>query len=122
MRKSVWVVEDDASIAEIIVYILEEYGFVVSLFSTATKFTEALESDSNGIDVFVMDVMLPDGTGLDLCRLVRGDSRYADIPVLMMSAHADGWEVAHKCKIDGFIAKPFDLEDFSKKVTLSIAS
>lgn len=122
MGKNVWVVEDDASIAEIIVYILEEHGFVVNIFNNATKFTQALKADDNGIDVFVMDVMLPDGTGLELCRMVRDDSRYAEIPVLMMSAHADGSEVAHKCKINGFIAKPFDLDDFSRKVSLSAAS
>lgn len=122
MGKSVWVVEDDASIAEIITYILEEYGFEVSMFATATNFVDALQDKRQNIDAFVMDVMLPDGTGLDLCRLVRSSANYAEVPVVMMSAHADGFEVAHKCKIDDFIEKPFDLDEFSRRVALSMAS
>ena len=122
MGKCVWVVEDDASIAEIITYILEEYGFIVSIFATATTFVDALQKEGSNIDVFVMDVMLPDGTGLDLCHIVRANDRYAQVPVVMMSAHADGSEVAHRCNINDFIEKPFDLDEFSKRVALSIAS
>ncbi|MFN0256486.1 response regulator [Pedobacter ureilyticus] len=122
MGKNVWVVEDDASIAEIITYILEEYGFAVSMFTTATKFVDALRNETNKIDVFIMDVMLPDGTGLDLCHLVRANAHYAQVPVVMMSAHADGSEVAHRCNINDFIEKPFDLDEFSRRVVLSLAS
>jgi len=122
MGKKVWVVEDDPSIAEIIAYTLEDDGFVVGLFSSAATFIDALKSGQNGVDIFVLDVRLPDGSGLELCRMVREHPIFSEVPVLIMSAHADGDEVERTYPVNGFISKPFDLDDFSKQIALNIAS
>ena len=66
MRKKVWIVEDDPDIGELICLILTEDGHEVTLFSDATSFNKALELTNAKADLFLLDIMLPDGNGIDL--------------------------------------------------------
>ncbi|ETZ22404.1 response regulator [Pedobacter sp. V48] len=59
-------------------------------------------------DLFLLDVMLPDGNGIDLCHQIRRDSRSSVLPVLIMSSQRSE-DAARTCEAESFIAKPFDL-------------
>ena len=67
-------------------------------------------------DLFVLDVMLPDGNGVELCETTKGDRDLSSIPVLMMSAHAGFAVIKRSCSADDFIPKPFDIDDLSARV------
>ncbi|MES2457923.1 MAG: response regulator [Bacteroidota bacterium] len=103
----IWILEDDADIGFVLEFFLNEEGFKTQLFPSAVRFREAVVSGLP--DLFLMDVMLPDGDGVDLCLELKQDQRCRHIPVLMMSAHA-GLVGVKQCQPNGFIAKPFDLE------------
>ena len=69
MKKKVWVVEDDPDIGEVISFLLNDEGFEVCLFPNASMFKEQLSNSD--ADMMVMDVMLPDGNGIELCHDVK---------------------------------------------------
>lgn len=114
MKKKVWVIEDDPDIGEIISHLLAEEGYDVLVFPNATTFTKALSiADA---DLMVMDVMLPDGNGIELCNGVKTTSTLAHIPVLMMSANKGMSDLNGYYRADDFIAKPFDINEMVRKV------
>ena len=53
--------------------------------------------------------MLPDGSGIDLCRQIKEDHDNKNIPVIIMSAHAGLVHFENLCEPDDFISKPFDI-------------
>ena len=114
MKKKVWVVEDDPDIGEVISLLLTDEGYDVSLFPNATTFIESLPNADP--DIMVMDVMLPDGNGIELCNSVKTNSTLRHIPVLMMSANKGLSDLNGYYRADDFIAKPFDIEEMIRKV------
>ena len=91
-------------------------GYQVYLFENAAQFKTALKAQPDAMDAMLMDVMLPDGNGLQLCHMVKSISDYAKVPVLIMSAALNHLEVERFCRADGFIPKPFDLNDMLGKL------
>jgi len=114
MKKKVWVIEDDPDIGEVISFLLDDEGYDVSLFPNATLFKQQLpQSDA---DIMVMDIMLPDGNGIDLCHTVKASSTLKHVPILMMSANKAMSDMSGSYKADDFIAKPFDINEFMRKI------
>lgn len=122
MTKKVWVVEDDPGIREVILMWLSEEGYEVCLFENATQFKTALKTQSDKMDAMLLDVMLPDGNGLQLCQMVKSDPNYTQVPVLMMSAGMSYVDVERFCRADAFIPKPFDLNDMFGKLNRLIGA
>jgi DNA-binding response OmpR family regulator len=111
--KSIFVIEDNEDIGFLLNYFLMEEGFKVRLFASVRDFTNAFKHEVP--DIFLVDVMLPDGDGISLCNLIKDDSRSSEVPVLMMSAHTDETSL-NKCNAQEFIPKPFDLFDLSSRI------
>jgi len=109
MGKKVIVLEDDPSIREVIQLILEDENYEVEGFSDIQSFMAAYPT--RNADLFLLDVMLPDGNGFDVCGKLKNGSQQNNVPVLMMSAHAKPSDMMENCSADGFIAKPFDIQD-----------
>lgn len=114
MKKKVWIVEDDPDIGEVISLLLTDEGYEVSLFPNATTFIESLPNADP--DMMVMDVMLPDGNGIELCHGVKTSTTLGHIPVLMMSANKGLSDLNGYYRADDFIAKPFDIDEMVRKV------
>jgi DNA-binding response OmpR family regulator len=114
MKKKVWVVEDDPDIGEVISFLLNDEGYEVSLFPNASSFKQQLANAD--ADMMVMDVMLPDGNGIELCHDVKTSGSLKHVPVLMMSANKGLSDLNGYYRADDFIAKPFDIDEFMRKV------
>ncbi|WP_222536899.1 response regulator transcription factor [Pedobacter polysacchareus] len=112
-RPEIYVVEDNQDIGFILEYVLTEEGFQVKLLSSAAEFTKAFHLALP--DIFLLDVMLPDGSGIELCDQIKKDIRSKQLPVLIMSANADITAV-QTCHADEFIPKPFDLTYLIDKI------
>jgi DNA-binding response OmpR family regulator len=112
--KNIYVLEDDNDIREIIEILLTEEGYSVSGFATATSFKNEMKSSEP--DIIVLDVMLPDGNGLDICNDLKSNIRTKNIPVIIMSANTNISLMKEKCKAEGFISKPFDIDDFVNRI------
>lgn len=113
-KKCVFVLEDNNELRELFTYLLEEEQFEVTACPTAKAFHELIAKEIP--DMVILDVMLPDGNGLDICCELKEDPRTSDIPVMIMSAHAHISDMKKQCPAEEFISKPMDIYDFVSRV------
>ena len=114
MRK-IFLVEDDPGIRDTLEILLTTEGFVVYSFGAVAEFNKRDKTILP--DLFLFDVMLPDGSGIDLCREIKADKESLDIPVIIMSAHADLKDICYECLPNDFIPKPFDIDDLLLRIS-----
>lgn len=108
MDRNTLVVDDDASIVELLSAILAREGYQVS---EATSAQQALRMADDRIpDAIVMDWMMPDTDGLALCRLFRGRKETASVPIIIASANDDVRTVWRQAGADACLLKPFNTE------------
>lgn len=112
-RKCIYLLEDNNDIREMLQFLLED-EFDVFGYETVKSFSEVMKYGRP--DMIILDVMLGDGNGFDVCNLLKKNSLTNHIPILMMSANAQFFDTKEKCKAEDFINKPFDIDDFVKRV------
>lgn len=110
MKNTVYLVEDNLEISELIDYLLTAINLEVRIFTTIAGFRNELPHLSPGL--VILDIMLPDGNGIDVCRELKADELTRGIPVILMSAHINIKTKALESGADDFISKPFDIDDF----------
>ena len=116
---TVLVVEDSDVIRRVISLILEGEGYHV--VATA-RGGDALELARHAQPAAVtLDLDLPDSDGRDVLRQLKGDASTTQIPVIVVSAVAEGLSVDDRRRADDVIAKPFDLDDFLGRVGRAVA-
>lgn len=114
MDKLIQIIEDDDDIRFIVEYVLIEEGYRVESFATVKDFRDAM--DKSNPDLILLDVMLPDGNGIDVCRQLKLDEKTKNIQIIIMSAHAAEKAVLEEACADDFISKPFDLDHLLEHV------
>ena len=119
MGKHICILEDDPGISDIIEILLSEEGYQVEGYTTINDFFSKKNSKP---DLFILDVMLPDGDGLEVCRLLKSDHTTKHIPVMMMSAHADLAKMTSGCTAEEYVTKPFDIHVLLRKISRQINS
>ena len=102
----VLVVDDDQEIRKLLGRYLAEQGFRVTLAGSKREFLERVVTER--IDVVILDVLLPDGSGLDLCRYVR--QRAPQVAVIMVTALKEEVDriIGLEIGADDYIGKPFN--------------
>lgn len=113
-KKMVYVLEDDPDISEMIAYILSDAGYEVEECGTVSHFNEKLRVRVP--DIFILDILLPDGNGMDICRRLRHNAHTAMTPILVMSAHQTKQDIDAAGCANDFIAKPFNIDYFRQRV------
>lgn len=112
-HKRISILEDDPAIMDIYQLLLGAEGYQVDGHSTVSSFFE----NSSVPDLYLLDLQLPDGSGTEVCVQLKADPRYAKVPVLMLSAHADLSSMRMECLADDFMEKPFDLDRLLERVS-----
>ena len=110
------VVEDDPDIAQLVAHYLEKSGFSVDRLANGR---DALVSiAAHAPDVLVLDLMLPQVDGLEICRVVRGNEATAGIPIIMLTARAEESDriVGLEIGADDYLAKPFSPNELVARV------
>lgn len=115
MKKRICVLEDTEEILEIIKIVLEEEQYEVFGFGTVSEFTGNLNHISP--DLCLLDVMLPDGNGLDVCRDIKSAENTKHIPIIIMTANSQIEKMKNECSADDFLAKPFDINVLTDKIS-----
>ncbi|MDQ0638353.1 DNA-binding response OmpR family regulator [Pedobacter sp. W3I1] len=115
-KKLIYVLEDDPDINEVVVYILSEAGYEVNGCATVAQFGELVSQKLP--DIAILDIMLPDGNGLEVCMQLHKNEQTSAINVIMMSANRSKNEVEQMGCGVAFIAKPFNIDDFVTQVNL----
>ena len=113
---SALVIDDNPLNLELVLFLLEADGFVVS---TAANAEEAMESLGQAIpDVLVVDVQLPGISGLDLITRLRKDPRYDGVCIVVVTSYAmdSDREAAFRCGCNGYLTKPIDTRTFTSHV------
>ena len=117
-KLKILVVDDEEDILLLISKVLEDKGYRVV---TALRGLEAIQKvQTEGPDMIILDAMLPEVHGFDICKKIKGSSKYGHIPVIMISAIYRGWRYAKDLKdsygVDDFIEKPFKINELIEKV------
>ena len=108
------VVDDDLEIRQLLGRYLKEQGFRVSLASNRREFLERIAVER--IDLAVLDVMLPDGSGLDLARSLQG--RSPSIPVILLTALKEEIDrvIGLEMGADDYLGKPFSPRELLARI------
>ncbi|HEY2746183.1 MAG TPA: ATP-binding protein [Polyangia bacterium] len=118
-RARVVVVEDELEILDFTRFVLEREGYeVVSVTSGA----DALVAIDDEADLVILDIVLADADGIEICRQLKSRESSARVPVLMVTAMTG--EAVERNSIaagaDGYLVKPFGLDEFLQKVRLHL--
>ena len=117
MRAKVLVVEDEADLVGVLQYNLKKEGYAVLAAGTGAEGVR-LASEDSPPDLVILDIMLPDISGIDVCRQLRADARTRGVPVLMLTAKGEesdrvrGFEVG----ADDYVTKPFSVRELMLRV------
>ncbi|PWE30625.1 two-component system response regulator [Maritimibacter sp. 55A14] len=111
MGKHVLLIEDEPNIIEAIRFILERDGWRVSTHSDGADAVEAV--GAHRPDVVILDVMLPNRSGFDILKELRGHDGTAALPVLMLTAKGQSRDraLAESVGASRFMTKPFSNQE-----------
>lgn len=109
------IVEDDRTIASGLQYSLEQEQFTTTLCQNVADATRLIEQQLHSIDLCLFDLSLPDGSGYDLCRLVK---QKQDTPVIFLTAFDDEVNVVMGLDMgaDDYITKPFRVRELISRI------
>lgn len=107
MTRSVLVVEDEHDIATLIEFHLRKEGLDVQVARAGRAGLEAAQRTTP--DLLILDIMLPDLDGLEVCRRLKRDAETRDIPIIMVSARGDEADIVAGLELgaDDYVTKPF---------------
>ena len=111
-------VDDDADLRSLVADYLQRYGMRVTTLATGAELKRTLSSGATGetYDLLLLDLMLPDANGLDLCRWVRSTS---NMPVIMLTAQGDPASriVGLELGADDYLPKPFEPRELVARIS-----
>lgn len=116
MAPRIAVIDDEPDILHLVEIHLKKAGFETSLFPDAGSFLRAVKNHAP--DLILLDLMLPDMDGFDVCRRLKQDQVYAAIPVIMLTAKGQEPDKVHGLEIgaDDYITKPFSPRELVARV------
>lgn len=112
----IMVVEDDPAVQRLLGYVLEAEGFRVIRCGTGAEAIQAFDEWSP--DLILMDLMLPDGDGLEVSRILKAKRPATRMPILVVSAKTErgSREAVLQAGVDDFIAKPFEPVELVRRI------
>lgn len=116
MSKVIAVLDDEEDIVELISVHLRKGGFKVEEFSEVGSFFKFL--DKHIPDLIVLDLMLPDADGLEICRHLRAKERFSAVPIIMLTAKGEEMDKVLGLELgaDDYITKPFSPRELVARV------
>ena len=116
MSQTVFVLEDDADILRLVQYHLEAAGFTVKPYTTVGQIVPDAEQQVPAL--FLLDIMVPGGDGLDLCRRLRKNTALSTVPIIFLTARAAENDRVTGLELgaDDYITKPFGTRELVARV------
>jgi two-component system phosphate regulon response regulator PhoB len=116
MSPRILVIDDEPDLLELVRVNLEKSGYEVD---TALSGREALASVRRALpDLIVLDLMLPDVSGTEICRTIRADPSLSSLPIIMLTAKSDEVDrvVGFELGADDYVTKPFSPRELTLRV------
>lgn len=119
-KELIYSLEDDDSISELIKYALEKEGFECICFQSKNALLESLKERLPSL--ITLDIMLPDGNGVEVLKYIRDKYSGCDIKIIMLTAKADEINIVQGLNYgaDDYISKPFSVLEFIARVHASL--
>jgi DNA-binding response OmpR family regulator len=118
--KRVIIFDDDEDILSICTYILEEQGWQVNTFTDCNDIIDKVSAIEP--DVILMDNWIPDMGGMMATQVLKGNNKLKNTPVIYFSANNDIHTLAQNAGADGYLAKPFDIDELSRIINKVVAA
>jgi len=120
---SVWVVEDDLDMQHAVKLMLSMMGFSVEFHNNARSAAKHLLGGTVP-DLILLDIMMPEVTGIDFLEFVRRQPDFKNIPVVMLSAESTDVQVDEAMSLgaDGFVFKPVTFEELESAIQGAFAA
>jgi len=120
-KKRILVVDDEPDFCSIVQVNLEKEGFEVELAYSGVEGLEKVHA--NPPDAIVLDIMMPEMDGYQVCKKLKADKKYADIPVVLLTAvasHVTSTRYSHRdgmsTEADDYIPKPASAEEITESL------
>jgi DNA-binding response OmpR family regulator len=116
--KKIVLIEDDPDLYSLVEYNLEKEGFVVAGSQTGKGALDLCRRERP--DLIILDIMLPDSDGLEICKSIRGNSELAATPVIFLTARASETDriVGLELGANDYIVKPFFVRELIARVKI----
>ena len=110
--KNIWIVDDDQEMAGAVTLMLKLLGHSTRHFLNARLAAKEL-LDGNRPDLLLLDISMPEVTGIMMLEFVRRRPEWNDLPVMMLSSEATDTQVdeAYKLGADGYVMKPASIDE-----------
>lgn len=115
-KKRILLVDDEADLVEMVKFRLEANGYEVLTAGDGQTALETARREKP--DMIILDVMLPKMDGYKVCGLLKKDTRYANIPIMMFTAKATDTDVklGSEVRADAYLTKPFEPKVLLEKI------
>ena len=112
----IYVVEDDASIRELVVYTLQSTGFEVNGFDNGNDFLTAVKVKTP--ELVLLDIMLPGQDGISLLKQLRANNTTKKLPVIMVTAKGTEYDkvIGLDSGADDYVSKPFGMMELVSRI------
>lgn len=113
---SVLIVDDEPDVTELLKYKLEQEGYFCKVINNSLSFiSEAREFSP---DLILLDIMMPELNGLQLCKIVRSDPKMKDVPIIFLTARGEAEDRVKGLEsgADDYVAKPFNTKELILRV------
>ena len=109
----IYVVEDDKSIRNLVLYALSEKNYQVKGFENGLGVVESVREES--VDLLILDIMLPEKDGIEILKEIR---EFSNVPVIMLTARTDEFDkvLGLESGADDYITKPFSILELISRV------
>lgn len=116
MNKRILLIEDEEDLVMAVKFRLEEKGYEVSVALDGQKGFDKARAEKP--DLILLDLMLPKMNGYKICGLLKADSRYSKIPIVMFTARAQESDkkLSEEVGADAYIKKPFEPDILLSKI------
>ena len=116
MTEKILIVEDEADVADLLAHHLKNAGFSVEIANDGRAALNLIKGQPPTL--VVLDLMLPEVSGLDLCRMVKADARTSKIPIVMLSARTEEIDrvLGFELGADDYVVKPFSPREFVLRI------
>ena len=116
MNAKIFIIEDEPSIVKLLTYNLEKEGFIVSFSDNGNDGLKSLKNFEP--DILLLDWMLPDLSGIEICSLIKKNEKLSKIPIIMLTARG---EEEDKIKgldsgVDDYMTKPFSFKELLARI------
>ena len=120
VRKNIALIEDEPDIAELISGHLEKAGYGVTVFADGSGFLQFMEN--NTPDLVLLDLMLPDMDGLEICKNMRKRSELSAMPIIIVTAKNEEMDKVLGLELgaDDYITKPFSPKELVARVRATL--